>query len=156
VDSFIFLLNLYVYHKSCRILDPHDNISFLCPKNTELKSSKHHIRLRSNVVTFSRMASLLRIPVITLDDRLTVLAPIWHHQLSNQITSFVVTPAFSILLRWRYIHYTFTISITDYISLITYLTFRELLARLIMLLARIRTIKFHVPWLLSTNLPINF
>jgi hypothetical protein len=73
----------------------------------------------------------------TLSNRLTILARIRHHHLGNLITTFVVTPDFLILPRWKHIHYTFTISITDYISLITYLTFRELLVRLIMLLKKI-------------------
>jgi hypothetical protein len=86
---------------------------------------------------FSTLTCISLIIAHTLSNWLTILARIRHHQLGNLITTFVVTPDFLILLRWKHIHNTFTIFITDCISFITYLTFRELLVRLIILLTKI-------------------
>jgi hypothetical protein len=79
-----------------------------------------------------------------------------HLSYHNTYYSLVVSLAFLIILKWKHIHYTFVISFTDCIGLITYSIFRELLACSIMLLTKALTITFHVPWLLLTTLSINF
>jgi len=83
--------------------------------------------------------------------RLTALARIRQHQPRNPIITLEATPIFLDLLRWGYIHYTSTISFTNYNSLITLnLTLRELLAHLIKFLTKSRItmpdVSYHSSW----------
>jgi hypothetical protein len=58
-------------------------------------------------------------------------------------TSFGMTLVFLVLLRWKYILYTFTLIIIDCVSIITYLSYRELLACLILLLTKLHHYPEH-------------
>jgi len=82
VDSFLFLLNLYVYLRHI-LLHNINHVGSLIHMTTsrslaprKLNLNLHNIifGLRLSVVTFSLMVPLLRIPVITLDDSVITLS----------------------------------------------------------------------------------